>query len=80
MLKTVLVNKNSFEQLKKLMILNPQIKIIGNFQYSPQSCIGEGTFGKVFQGKSLITQEPVAIKQIDVWSFQKDSYLKQSLS
>jgi len=26
------------------------IKMVGNYQYNPKFCFGEGSYGKVFQG------------------------------
>lgn len=39
------------------------------------SCLGQGSFGKVFEGFENTTKSKVAIKKIDFKMFEKDSYL-----
>jgi calcium-dependent protein kinase len=52
------------------------IKQIGNYQYSEKHCLGEGAYGKVFQGLNTKTQETVAIKKLDLVLFERDQYLR----
>ncbi|KAL4444800.1 hypothetical protein ABPG74_016008 [Tetrahymena malaccensis] len=54
-------------------------KEIGNYKFSINYCLGQGEYGKVFQGVNKITNEDVAIKQIDQRMVQQDQYIKQSL-
>lgn len=38
------------------------LKVIGNFQYNTKHCIGEGSYGKVYEGVELSNKRQVAIK------------------
>ena len=38
---------------------------IGDYEYTNDGFLGEGSYGKVYKGKSLKTQEEVAIKVMD---------------
>lgn len=40
-------------------------KRIGHYQYMMNAIIGKGSFGTVFLGKNLDTEEPVAVKVIE---------------
>ena len=51
------------------------LKVIGNYQYNTKHCIGEGSYGKVYEGVELSNQRQVAIKQLHLNSFINDSYL-----
>lgn len=51
------------------------IKTIGKYSYFLQKCLGEGSFGKVFEGFENTTKEKVAIKKVDFKTIEKDSYL-----
>ena len=55
------------------------IKVIGNFSYAPKHCIGQGSYGKVFEGQDRRTNTKVAIKQMDIRYFERDAYLKSQL-
>ena len=55
------------------------IKVIGNFSYAPKHCIGQGSYGKVFEGQDRRTNSKVAIKQMDIRYFERDAYLKSQL-
>lgn len=35
---------------------------VGRFTFNSRYCLGEGAYGKVFQGKDTLTNENVAIK------------------
>lgn len=53
-------------------------KIIGNYSYSTRHCIGQGSYGKVFEGIDL-NKSQVAIKQMDLRFLESDKYLKSQL-
>ena len=55
------------------------MKIIGRYSYYTGRCLGQGSFGKVFEGFENETKEKVAIKQIDVKILEKDAYLQGSI-
>ena len=48
------------------------IKVVGNYQYNPRYCIGEGSYGKVFEGIDSRSNGVVAIKQMVLKNFEKD--------
>lgn len=54
-------------------------KVIGNYSYQPNYCLGEGVYGKVFEGKEVDTKERVAIKKIDLNTFKNDKYLENAI-
>ena len=54
------------------------MKIIGSYSYSPRHCIGQGSYGKVFEGQDS-SHSPVAIKQMDLRFLESDKYLKSQL-
>ena len=54
------------------------IKIIGNYTYSTRHCIGQGSYGKVFEGTDM-NKSQVAIKQMDLRFLESDKYLKSQL-
>lgn len=56
-----------------------QVKIIGNYSYNLKHCLGEGAYGKVYQGLDTVTNAKVAIKKLDLRNFERDTYLKQSI-
>ena len=53
-----------------------QRKKISNYSYSTRNCIGQGSFGKVFEGLDEIMKQPVAIKQMDLRLFESDKYFQ----
>jgi calcium-dependent protein kinase len=55
--------------------LQSDIKQIGGYQYNSRHCLGEGAFGKVYEGWHTTRGEKVAIKKIDMSLFQRDAYL-----
>ncbi len=59
---------------------NNTIKTIGRYSYYTQKCLGEGSFGKVFQGFENCNKEnKVAIKKVDFKTIEKDSYLEKAI-
>ena len=48
---------------------NGQVKIIGNYQYNLRYCLGEGAYGKVYEGVETTSQLKVAIKKLDIRFF-----------
>ncbi|CAK58289.1 unnamed protein product (macronuclear) [Paramecium tetraurelia] len=56
-----------------------QVKVIGNYSYNLKHCLGEGAYGKVYQGLDTTTNLKVAIKKLDLRNFERDNYLKQSI-
>ncbi|KRX06445.1 Protein kinase-like domain [Pseudocohnilembus persalinus] len=56
-----------------------QVKIIGNYSYNLRYCLGEGAYGKVYEGVETKTQKKVAIKKMDIKSFERDTYLKNQI-
>ena len=55
------------------------IKTIGKYSYYMQRCLGEGSFGKVFEGFENTTKEKVAIKKVDFKTLEKDTYLEKAI-
>jgi serine/threonine-protein kinase ULK/ATG1 len=55
------------------------IKLIGNYSYQTSHCLGEGVYGKVYEGKDDQTKERVAIKKIDLNTFTNDKYLENAI-
>jgi serine/threonine protein kinase len=49
--------------------------VIGRYSYYVSKCLGQGSFGKVFEGYENTTKMRVAIKKIDFKMLEKDSYL-----
>lgn len=37
--------------------MNNQRKVVGDYQYIPRFCLGEGGFGKVYHGENINTGE-----------------------
>jgi calcium-dependent protein kinase len=58
---------------------NASKKVIGDFTYNPRYCLGEGAFGKVYEGIDAKTQRKVAIKKLDMKQFTKDPYLHRQI-
>lgn len=50
--------------LPKKAIIISAMKQIGNYTYNERFCLGEGAFGKVYEGNSK-NGSKVAIKRID---------------
>ena len=55
------------------------IKVIGNYSYQTNNCLGQGVYGKVYEGMERDTREKVAIKKIDLSVFNKDKYLENAI-
>lgn len=53
--------------------------MIGNYSYRTAHCLGEGVYGKVYEGKDEQTKERVAIKKIDQNTFTNDRYLENAI-
>ena len=51
-------------------------KEIGSYIYDEGRCLGEGAYGKVYEGIDSRTNEVVAIKKLDLALFQNDRYLQ----
>ena len=51
------------------------IKVVGNYSYHSNHCLGQGVYGRVFEGVDRTTKDKVAIKKIDLAIFSKDRYL-----
>lgn len=51
------------------------IKLIGSYSYQTTHCLGEGVYGKVYEGMERETKEKVAIKKVDLNTFTNDKYL-----
>lgn len=59
---------------------NDMIKYIGNYSYEMSKCLGEGAFGKVYEGMSMLTQQKVAVKKIDLRLIESNDYLKNAIN
>jgi calcium-dependent protein kinase len=44
-----------------------------------RSCLGEGAYGKVYEGVENKTQMKVAIKKLDIRQFERDPYLRSQI-
>lgn len=55
------------------------MKKIGKYKYGERHCLGEGSFGKVYEGFDDLGRR-VAIKKIEQRMIATDPYLKESLS
>jgi calcium-dependent protein kinase len=55
------------------------IKVIGNYSYQTSKCLGEGVYGKVYEGIERESKEKVAIKKIDLATFTNDKYLENAI-
>lgn len=55
------------------------IKVIGNYSYQTSRCLGEGVYGKVYEGMERESKEKVAIKKIDLATFTNDKYLENAI-
>jgi len=55
------------------------LKVIGRYSYYQTKCLGQGSFGKVYEGFENTSKQRVAIKKIDFKMFEKDLYLEQSI-
>ncbi len=44
-----------------------------------KKCLGEGSFGKVFEGFENTTKQIVAIKKVDFKTLESDDYLKKAI-
>ena len=54
-------------------------KKIGDFTYNPRYCLGEGAFGKVYEGIDTRNNTKVAIKKLDMKTFSRDPYLHKQI-
>lgn len=54
------------------------VKKIKNYTYNERHCLGEGSFGKVYEGRSDEGMQ-VAIKKVEQRMISKDPYLRSSL-
>ena len=52
--------------------------VIGRFRFNKRHCLGEGSFGKVYEGEDITTHEKVAIKAINAEIFNRDGYYKSA--
>lgn len=59
---------------------NDMIKIIGNYSYEINKCLGEGAFGKVYEGMSRLNGQKVAIKKLDLRQIEGNEYLKKAIN
>lgn len=55
------------------------LKVIGRYSYYTSQCLGQGSFGKVYEGFENSTKMRVAIKKIDLKMFEQDSYLEKAI-
>lgn len=55
------------------------VKQIGNYEFDTSRCLGEGAFGKVFEGLDKRTKEKVAVKKLDLSLIERDKYLSSAL-
>ncbi|CAD8078080.1 unnamed protein product [Paramecium sonneborni] len=58
---------------------NRTVKQIGQYQYNERHCLGEGAYGKVYQGMDIKTNEIVGIKKMDLVLFERDTYLRNQI-
>ena len=64
-----------------LQVVNQgNVKVIGNYSFNPRNCIGQGSYGKVYEGHETTTHQKVAIKQMDLRNFERDNYLRKQIS
>lgn len=54
------------------------VKKIANYTYNERHCLGEGSFGRVYEGRSDEGLK-VAIKKVEQSMISKDPYLRSSL-
>ena len=52
---------------------------IDRYKYNPKYCLGQGSYGKVYIALDMITNQQVALKQMDIRNFKNDEYLKNQL-
>ncbi|KAL4506887.1 hypothetical protein ABPG72_001308 [Tetrahymena utriculariae] len=74
-----LLNNPTSQSVNGVSNQNGQVKIIGNYSYNLRHCLGEGAYGKVYEGVEKNTQKTVAIKKLDIRQFQNDTYLRNSI-
>lgn len=53
---------------------------IGDYTYNSSKLLGEGAFGKVYEGQNVKNKQKVAIKIINLKQLPKDSYYRSQLS
>lgn len=56
------------------------IKNIGNYSYDMMKCLGEGAFGKVYEGTFIPNNQRVAIKRLDLRQIEGNEYLKNAIN
>ncbi|KAL4460968.1 hypothetical protein ABPG74_016440 [Tetrahymena malaccensis] len=74
-----ILNNPNQQSINGVSNQNGQVKIIGNYSYNLRHCLGEGAYGKVYEGVEKNTQQTVAIKKLDIRQFQNDNYLRNSI-
>lgn len=52
------------------------VKNIGAYSYDEKQTLGEGAYGKVYEGVDTRTNSQVAIKKLDMEMFERDKYLR----
>ncbi|CAD8205061.1 unnamed protein product [Paramecium pentaurelia] len=55
------------------------MKQIGHYTYDEINCLGQGAYGKVYEGLNTLNNETVAIKKLDLILFEKDKYLRKQI-
>lgn len=55
------------------------MKQIGHYTYDEINCLGQGAYGKVYEGINTLNNETVAIKRLDLVLFEKDKYLRKQI-
>ncbi|CAK91143.1 unnamed protein product (macronuclear) [Paramecium tetraurelia] len=52
------------------------MKQIGHYTYDEINCLGQGAYGKVYEGLNTLNNETVAIKKLDLILFEKDKIIQ----
>lgn len=68
-----------FGSINLIQMEEGAIKTIGKYSYFTQKCLGEGSFGKVFEGFENNTKEKIAVKKVDFKTIEKDPYLERAI-
>lgn len=56
-----------------------EILLGSRYRFSKRHCLGEGSYGKVFEGVDIVTKDTVAVKAIDQEALKDDSYLQSAI-